>query len=193
MVKHRTKTGDNGVKYTLYTITLGITKMLAPLMPHVTEDIYQGSFSEMDGAKSIHSSKWPEPVLISEDDELRGNMVKDVIAAIRAWKAEKGYPLNKELELLEVVGPAAQDLKGYETDILETSRAKELRIVDKADLVEKVVALKPIKSKIGPTFKANGKEIIQAISSLDPEKAADPLRSGKLELTLSDGWSSLWT
>jgi len=187
LIKYRTREADDGVKFTLYTITLGIAKMLAPLIPHVTEDIYQDGFLEMDGARSIHVSKWPEPVLFSDEDEARGDLVKDVVSAIRTWKAENKMPLNQEMELIELVGPSALSLQGYEQDVLETTRAKELKIVAEADLEEKVVALKPVKSKVGPTFKAKGKEVLQMLETLDPQETASALAKGALELTLSDG------
>jgi valyl-tRNA synthetase len=187
LVKYRTREGDDGVRFTLYTITLGIAKLLAPLLPHVTEDIYQDGFAEMDDSKSIHISAWPQEVLSSDEDEVRGNMVKDVVSAIRSWKAERKLALNKEMELIELIGPSALSLKGYEKDILETSRAKELKIVAEAYLEEKVVAVKPVKSRIGPTFKAQGKEVLQLLESIDPQEAADELEMGSLKLTLADG------
>jgi valyl-tRNA synthetase len=187
LVKYRTREGDDGVRFTLYTITLGLAKMLAPLLPHVTEDIYQDGFREMDGATSIHVSVWPEPVLFSDEDEARGDLVKEVVSAIRSWKAENKMALNKEIELIELIGPSALSLQGFEKDILETSRAKELKIAAEADLEMKVVAIKPVKSKIGPTFKGRGKEVLQMLESLDPQDAAPALERGALELTLSDG------
>jgi valyl-tRNA synthetase len=187
MIKHRTREGDDGVRFTLYTITLGLAKLLAPLLPHVTEDIYQDGFREMDGARSIHISQWPEPVLFSDEDEARGDLVKEVVSAIRSWKAENKLALNKEIELIELIGPSALSLQGFERDIMETSRAKELKIVGEADLEMRVVALKPVKAKIGPTFKGKGKEVLQLLESLDPQEAAPALEKGALELTLSDG------
>ncbi|HOB38018.1 MAG TPA: valine--tRNA ligase [Methanomassiliicoccaceae archaeon] len=189
MVKHRTREGDDGVRFTLYTVTLGIAKMLAPLMPHVTEDIYQENFLNLDGARSIHVSSWPEEVLISEEDEKKGDLIKEVISSIRAWKAEKGFPLNREIELIELIGPSAMELKGYESDIVETSRAKSLKMVVEADLEDEVVALKPIKSAIGPTFKQKGKEIMDLLASLDPAQAGPAVEKGELTLTLGDGSS----
>ena len=187
LIKYRTREGDDGVRFSLYTITLGIAKMVAPLMPHVAEDIYQDGFKEMDGAHSIHVSVWPEPVLFSEEDEVHGDLVKDVVSAIRSWKAERKLPLNKELELIELIGPSAPSLVGYEKDILETSRAKELKIVTEADLEQKVVAIKPVKSKVGPAFKTRGKEVLDLLAAIDPEEAARSLEKGAIELTLSDG------
>jgi len=113
--------------------------------------------------------------------------VKDVVSAIRSWKAERKLPLNKELELIELIGPSAPSLVGYEKDILETSRAKELKIVTEADLEQKVVAIKPVKSKVGPTFKTKGKEVLDMLAAIDPQEAAAALDKGALELVLSDG------
>ncbi len=186
LIKYRTREGDDGVRFTLYTITLGLAKMMAPLMPHVTEDIYQ-DFQSMDGAKSVHVSAWPEPVLLSDEDEAHGDVVKDVVSAIRSWKAERKLPLNKELELIELIGPSAPSLIGFEKDILETSRAKELKIVTEADLEQKVVAIKPVKAKVGPTFKTKGKEVLDLLAALDPEKAAADIENGALTLELADG------
>jgi valyl-tRNA synthetase len=187
MVKHRTRDGDDGVRFTLYTVTLGITKLLAPLMPHVTEDIYQETFLKLDGARSVHVSTWPEEVLISEEDEQKGDLVKEVISAIRAWKAEKGFPLNKEIELVELVGPSAVKLNGYERDVLETSRAKDLKIVAEANLEERIVDLKPVKSKIGPTFRHKGKEVLDILYQLVPSEAGPAIENGELTIQLSDG------
>ena len=81
------------------------------------------------------------------------------------------------------------ELQGYETDVLETSRAKELKIVVEADLEEKVASLKPIKSAIGPTFKQKGKEIMDLLASLDPAEAGPAVENSGLVLTLADGSS----
>ncbi len=187
MVKHRTRDADDGARFTLYTITLGVTKMLAPLIPHVTEDIYQGSFQDIDGARSVHVSRWPETVQVSDEDEERGDLAKDIVGAVRTWKADKGLALNRELSMIEIIGPDAGRLEGFEEDILETCKCKELKLVAEADLKEKAMAIKPVKSKIGPTFKAKAKEVTELISKLDPQEAMERIESGELELGLLDG------
>ena len=78
MVKHRK---DDAVKYTLYNVFLGSLKLLAPFMPHVTEDVYQEHFVKFDGAKSIHLTSWPEPIFTDDDAEKAGEMLKDIIAS----------------------------------------------------------------------------------------------------------------
>ena len=49
------------------------------------------------------------------------------------------------------------------------------------------MAIKPVKSKIGPTFKAKAKEVTELISKLDPQEAMERIESGELELGLLDG------
>lgn len=50
------KTGSQAV---LYTVLLDCLKLLAPFMPHITEEIYQLYFKSWESAVSIHVSSWP--------------------------------------------------------------------------------------------------------------------------------------
>ncbi len=162
MVKARVKDeNDEGVRYTLYTVYLGIIKMMAPMMPHVTEDAYQSGFISMDGAKSIHVAKWPVAVLFDEQAEKDGDLIRDVIGAIRTYKSERKLSLNSEIEMVEIIGDASEKFVGSEEDISSTVRAKELKLASKLNLEEKVIALKPLLAKIGPTFKGKAKEVTE--------------------------------
>ncbi|MEI6797524.1 MAG: class I tRNA ligase family protein, partial [Methanomassiliicoccales archaeon] len=175
MVKHRAREGDEGVLYTLYTVYLGILKMMAPIMPHMTEDAYL-AFAEMDGSRSIHKSAWPEPILFNAEAEAKGELLKNVVAAVRTWKSERKLPLNCELELLELVGAQASLLRGSENDIAATLKAKHIIMEETTHLEERVAAIRPVKAKIGPTFKTRGKEVIDALNALTVEDAGKALR-----------------
>jgi valyl-tRNA synthetase len=188
MIKFRTRDpNDEGVKFTLYTVCLGVMKMLAPLLPHVTEEVYQTSFLAGEGDKSIHVSKWPEPVLIDAVEEERGEFVKEVIGALRSWKAENGIPLNEQITLIELIGEGAERLSGCEKDIVQTIRAKELKISRQAELEERIVALRPVLSKIGPMFKQRAKEIVGKLQELVPAEVAASIETAPVEVMLSDG------
>jgi len=192
MTKHRTRGNDPSVKYTLYTIYLGILKMMAPMLPHVTEDAYQ-AFSRMDGSKSIHVSKWPEAERIDEDAERKGDLTKELIASVRTWKAEKKYPLNKELARIEIVGKDAYLLRGYEDDIAATVRATVLELLEEAHLDSHPVVIKPVHAKLGPLFKTQAKEIVGQLATMDPAAALAHLEKGGIEVLLNDGRTVLIT
>ncbi|MCQ5375875.1 MAG: class I tRNA ligase family protein, partial [Methanomassiliicoccales archaeon] len=188
MVKYRVwKEDDEGARYTLYTVCLGIMKMFAPFLPHVTEEVYQTTFRQFEGDISIHVSMWPEPVLFDEASEEKGEFAKEIISAIRSWKAEKGIPLNETLRLVEIIGENAKSLKGCERDIMETVRAMELKVEEEAKVEEIIVGLRPIKSKIGPRFKEKAKEVTSIISQLSIEEIAKGIELGHLEIMLPDG------
>jgi valyl-tRNA synthetase len=188
MVKHRTRDEkDEAVRYTLYTVCLGIMKMVAPLMPHVTEEVYQENFKRIDKAQSIHVSRWPFPTFYDDSSERKGLVARDIVSAVRSWKADHGLPLNLELASVEIIGPAVNMVEGSERDIRETIKAKELLVSKEAALEEKVIALKPVPSKIGPQFKAKAKEVSDKVRSLKPEENQICSATSKVEIRMDDG------
>jgi valyl-tRNA synthetase len=83
-------------QYTLYTAIYRILQLLAPVIPHTTEEIYQTLYAKDKKYKSIHVSPWPVPdeKMIDEDTEKNGDLVMAVIEEIRRDKAERRKPLN---------------------------------------------------------------------------------------------------
>ena len=183
MVKHRK---DDAVKYTLYNVFLGSLKLLAPFMPHVTEDVYQEHFVKYDGAKSIHLTSWPEPIFVDEGAEKVGELTKDIIAAVRGWKSEKKVPLNAELKSVELIGKDAKILADAKADIGDTVKALSIEILEKADLTEDYTAVKPVHAKLGPAFKADAKAIVAEIAKMDPKAvAAELAKNGKTKVIVN--------
>jgi valyl-tRNA synthetase len=173
---------DEAVKYTLYNVFYGSLKLMAPIMPHVTEELYQTIFRQFEGDASIHLASWPEPILYDSEAERIGDVLKDVVAAIRAWKSEKKMPLNAEIAFLELTGPDSSALESARDDISETAKASEIAIAESAELTEEVVGVKPVHSKLGPAFKSAAKAIVAAISSMDPSDVAKQIAGGSIKI-----------
>jgi valyl-tRNA synthetase len=106
---------------------------------------------------------------------------------LRSWKAENGIPLNEQITLIELIGEGAERLSGCEKDIVQTIRAKELKISRQAELEERIVALRPVLSKIGPMFKQRAKEIVGKLQELVPAEVAASIETAPVEVMLSDG------
>jgi valyl-tRNA synthetase len=87
-------------QFTLYRVLYRIIQLLAPIMPHVTEEIYQTMYAENVGQKSLQLTPWPTPETgrIDEEIEMKGDLVMAVITEIRREKAEKRKPLNAEIK-----------------------------------------------------------------------------------------------
>src|SRR5512137_527871 len=52
---------DEAAWYTIWSIGLGLLKLLAPLIPNVSEEFYQQYFRDREGSPSVHTVPWPEP------------------------------------------------------------------------------------------------------------------------------------
>ncbi|MDR3074543.1 MAG: valine--tRNA ligase [Candidatus Methanoplasma sp.] len=181
MVKAR---DDPAVRYTLYNVFLGCIKMMAPFMPHVTEDVYQEHFAAYEGVRSIHIAEWPVPILI-DDEALRiGESITGITSAIRAWKSERKMPLNAELSRVEVIGDDASVFEKGSRDIAETSKIRELVFSKEAELKEEVTGMKPVHSKIGPAFKGRAKAIVSALSAMSPDEALGRMTQEGLGLSV---------
>jgi valyl-tRNA synthetase len=116
---------------TLHHALLGVLKLLAPFMPHVTEELYQLGFRERVGEKSVHLLRWPEgaeEIDAGAAQTFEGTV--DVITAVRKFKSENNLSMGAELAALQI-GADDQRQSMYESALAElgsTSRAKQVTI-----------------------------------------------------------------
>lgn len=103
--KVRGITGRKSAQYVVYHALLAILKMMAPIMPHLTEEIYHLYFAAREGRKSIHVSAWPvlDKKKASLDALNVGEMGIDIISGVRKYKAEQQMSLKQELQELVVM------------------------------------------------------------------------------------------
>jgi len=53
---------DEAAWYTMWSVGLGLIKLVAPVVPNLSEEFYQQYFRDREGSPSIHSVPWPEPL-----------------------------------------------------------------------------------------------------------------------------------
>ncbi len=117
-VKYRIYGKDTSANFTLGHVFLLTLKMLAPVMPFVTEEIYQDLFRDkLDKAVSIHVSAWPtfDKKWVDENSLKQGDAAQKVIEYVRQWKHNNKMALNAELAELVVsadLGDTAADVAG---------------------------------------------------------------------------------
>ncbi|MCB8981147.1 MAG: valine--tRNA ligase [Ardenticatenaceae bacterium] len=122
---------SEGARYALYHALLTTLKLLAPILPFVTEQIYQGMFAERDGATSIHTSAWPvgDAAWWDETAVIHGNELVEIATAVRRYKSEQNLSLGTELARLHVLtndADLATHLQTAITDLTSITRAKEI-------------------------------------------------------------------
>ncbi len=96
-------TGDakKSAQYVLYQSLLAIIKMVAPIMPFITEEIYQTHFKKSEKDKSIHISKWPE-IEVSKLEKAKTpgwDVLLKVISKVRQEKTNAKKSMNSEIIL----------------------------------------------------------------------------------------------
>jgi valyl-tRNA synthetase len=125
--------GREAACYTLQHVVLVLIKLLAPYLPHVTEEIYQSLFAEAEGLPSIHISRWPTPDVRLEDTSMEetGAALVAIATAVRRYKSEHNLPLGTELRLLHLAAhePAfMSSLCDAEADLKSVTRARQVQI-----------------------------------------------------------------
>jgi len=158
----------DSIKYTLYTIGLGTLKLFAPFFPHITEEIYSNLYKKFEEQESIHLTAWPETIILDEEKENAGEEIKKYISQVRSWKSEKGIALNAPINtnITYASGGLISKLKPNEQIIKTTLKYPDTHefIAGKPDIEEKITKISPVYSKIGPTFKQDGKKLVDWIS-----------------------------
>ena len=116
-------------QWTLFHTIRDMLKLMAPVTPHLTEEIYRTMY---DADNSITLSAWPEydESLVDEDAERIGDMVIETISSVRTEKNKQGVSLNKPVKQLSIyAGDHAGDLKLGTQDIMDTLKVESLEIL----------------------------------------------------------------
>lgn len=100
--EQRGKDARLSAQYTLYNALLTILKLMAPITPHITEELYQSYFKNHEKEKSIHISLWPKAEKINKEAEESGDIAIDIIAAIRKFKSSNSKSLKAPVKTLTI-------------------------------------------------------------------------------------------
>jgi len=181
-----TSQSRKAAKYTLKTVVETSLKLLAPIAPFFTEEVYQ-----YFDTQSIHNTSWPMVYdeLINLDMEIKGETTIELIDEVRRFKSASKIPLNAELNevnvytsdenLIEIFNDFEDDLKG-------TLKINNLNITSgKPEVHEKIIEVEPDMSQIGPTFKGDAGKIIGYLKSTDIDEIGEVLDKNN-ELQIGD-------
>jgi len=165
--------GDDTAAFdTLRECLVGVCKLLAPLTPFITDEIYDN----VDGSEpSVHLCDFPEPGARDEGLEWRMGVVRDAVELGRAARGHAKMKVRQPLREAVVVAAdrertAIEQLEGLLRDELNV---KSVRYVSEADELGRF-ELKPNYRALGPRFGKQMPQVAAAISALDPAR----LRAG---------------
>ena len=172
---------------TLYTSLVTISKVAAPMIPFMTEDIYQNLVRSIDkdAPESIHLCDFPVANKEWIDKDLEANMdhLLNVVVMGRACRNTANIKNRQPIAAMYVKAPYG--LSEYFTAIIaDELNVKEVKFTDN---IENFISysFKPQLKTVGPKYGKLLNGIRKALSELDGNKAMAELRAnGELKLDI---------
>jgi valyl-tRNA synthetase len=121
-------------QHVLYNVLYRVLQLLSPVVPHLTEEIYQCVYADAKSYGSLHVSPWPQcnESLVDEEAEKQGNIVLGLIGEVRREKSEKRMPLNTPVKVLTVYAgepSVAGAVKNGLVDICGACKVEKLKVL----------------------------------------------------------------
>lgn len=185
IVKNRLYAGNEDEKraarYVLYKTMDVLCRLIAPFTPFLAEECWS---KFKDGSVHLQSYPKPDEGLIDEEAEKKGEVIKEIVVAIRRFKHDKGMALNAPLKNVLLHLP-------YEIDVRDISGAinAKVEVLNKLpDVKLRIKKLKPKFSIVGPMFKDKAKKIVELVNNLSENDKMGFVEKGEIEISL-DGES----
>ena len=113
---------------------------MAPIIPHITEEIYQNFLKKSNSPVSIHAPVWPQIKKGFQDKELakKSDLLLRVISEMRRLKAEKGIKLGESFKKL-IIRIDNEFIKSTASDLKNISHAEEIEFASSSDLRVEII------------------------------------------------------
>ncbi|HET8583660.1 MAG TPA: DUF5915 domain-containing protein, partial [Jatrophihabitans sp.] len=164
--------GDPAALSTLHSCLDVLTRLLAPLIPFVTERVWQALFVPSGAIDSVHLAPWPAAVPELVDAELgrQVQLVRRLVELGRAARADAKMKTRQPLAQALISAPGWAALP----DSLRDEVRDELNVVALASLAD---AGELVQLSVKPNFrelgKAHGKRTQAVASAINAAAAAD--------------------
>jgi len=179
--------GDRAALRTLHEVLETVTRLLAPLVPFITDRVWQDLVVPVtpDAPESVHLSSWPKADEALINPALSGQMalVRRLVELGRATRAESGVKTRQPLSRALVAAAGFESL-GAE---LRAQIAEELNVSELASLSEVGGSLVDTTAKAN--FRALGRRFGKGVQAV--AKAVADADAAALSAALRDGSASV--
>lgn len=173
---------------TLYEVLTTFIEVLAPVLPFITEHIYQDLVArhDEDAKRSVHHRDYPDAdtSLIDTDLEQAMEAVREVVRLGRILRKREGYRVRQPLRSLTVLSHETSVLTAVQSHaevIASELNVKSVRATsDESSLVE--LSAKANFRKLGPLLGNRMQEMAEAIRALGPADLQTILDGGTLNV-----------
>ena len=178
---------------TLYTALVTISKLLAPAMPFLADELYQNLVRSVDdtAAESVHLAEWPQtlPEMIDESLNRDMNLVMKLVSLGHSARQKANRKVRQPLAEVAFSLGNANERKAVETytDLFtDELNVKHVRLLDAAtEAVSHTV--KPLPKQLGQKYGNKFPALQKAILAMNAEDVAHTLMSGQSVKVTLDG------
>ncbi len=170
--------------HTLYTCLIGITKLIAPITPFLSEEIYQNLVRKMyrDAPESVHLSTFP----LSDNSQIDSRLSVSTRLAMkisslgRSARSKAGIKVRQPLSTILIKTPNPDeilDLELIKDQIADELNVKEIRKLDnELDVLDFQVRLN--QSVLGPKYGSELSNISKQLDKCDSNEVALTILAG---------------
>ena len=177
--------GDPVALNTLYICLKNLTLLLAPMVPFISEHVWQSlvRVAESDQTESVHLANFPISNKSAIDEKLSSSvgLSRRLVELGRSARAESGVKIRQPLSRALVSASGWENI----SDEIKTHIAEELNIlkldgihVAGTDLVD--ISVKANFRTLGTKFGADVQVIAKAVATADPSVMVKDLRKNKV-------------
>ena len=172
---------------TLYTALVNVAKAAAPMIPFMTEQIYQNLVCSIDktAPESVHLCDFPVADEAHIDPELEANMDEVLKVVVLGRAARNAANVKNRQPIANMYVKAPKVLSEYFTDIIRDElNSKQVTFTDEVDGFVSYT-FKPQLKTVGPKYGKLLGAIRQQLSALDGQAAMKELKeTGALHLDI---------
>ncbi|MCD6154369.1 MAG: isoleucine--tRNA ligase [Candidatus Verstraetearchaeota archaeon] len=161
----------------LYNVLLTLLKLAAPIIPFITEKLYQSIFrpADEDLPESVHMLDWPKPSssFIYKDYVPLMDVARSIVEASYSARQMKQLKLRYPLKSMIIVSDDSRVRRAVEIFgeiIRDQSNVKELSIISPEEDKFKTYKIVPVYSALGPKYGNLTSRLIESLKSLDASK-----------------------
>ena len=161
-----------GAYLTLYNVLVNYIKVLSPVIPFITEKIYENLVFKINDKSqpSIHLCDFPEVIEEFNDDQLVKNVdtIKEIVSLGRSARNKSNLKIRQPLADIKVFisNDSVDFIEENKYQILEELNVKDIYFVDSIDKIVKY-EIKPNFNLLGKKYGSDVKKIAGLISNLD--------------------------
>lgn len=167
---------------TTYEVLLGVTKLIAPMVPFLSEELFKSLTDE----ESVHLADYPnyDENMIKDKVEEKMDLVRDLVTLGRASREEAKIKVRQPLSKVIIDGKYKEIIGDLTELIKEELNVKEVQFEhDLSEYME--FELKPNFKVCGSILGAKVKDFGKALREADAKDLLAKLEEGKVKLELA--------